>query len=88
MLGNLGFGLDVAVSPFATWARVAALNSAENGPFGGPPPNLAFDPCRSQVPRFSEPTTTFDLGWDREECEPGFTRSQLHVLYDVGFTEI
>ena len=39
-----------------------------------------------QVPRFNEPYTTFDLGWDREVW-PEFTRSQLHVLYDVGFTE-
>ena len=82
---ELGFGY-VAVSPFATLGSAAALNSAEwtfrwsTSQIGILPlPLVRFRPS-------TEPYTTIDLGWDREVW-PEFTRSQIHLLYDFGFTE-
>ena len=82
---ELGFGY-VAVSPFATLGSAAALNSAEwtlrwsTSQIGILPlPLVRFRPS-------TEPYTTIDVGWDREVW-PEFTRSQIHLLYDVGFTE-
>ena len=82
---ELGFGY-VAVSPFATLGTAAALNSAEwtlrwsTSQIGVRPlPLSRFRPS-------TEPYTTIDVGWDREVW-PEFTRSQIHFLYDVGFTE-
>ena len=82
---ELGFGY-VAVSPFATLGSAGALNSAEwtlrwsTSQIGILPLPLAkFRPS-------TEPYTTIDVGWDREVW-PEFTRSQIHLLYDVGFTE-
>ena len=82
---EFGFGY-VAVSPFATLGSDAALNSAEwtlrwsTSQIGILP--LPLNRFRAST----EPYTTIDVGWDREVW-PEFTRSQLHLLYDVGFTE-
>jgi hypothetical protein len=82
---ELGFGY-VAVSQFATLGSAAALNSAEwtlrwsTSQIGILPlPLVRFRAS-------TEPYTTIDVGWDREVW-PEFTRSQIHLLYDVGFTE-
>ena len=82
---EFGFGY-VAVSPFATLGTAGALNSAEwtlrwsTSQIGIPP--LPLVKFRAST----EPYTTFDVGWDHEVW-PEFTRSQIHLLYDVGFME-
>ena len=82
---EFGFGY-VAVSPFATLGSGVALNSAE-WTLRWSTSQLGIRPLPlSKFRASTEPYTTFDLGWDREVW-PEFTRSQLHVLYDVGFTE-
>ena len=82
---EVGFGY-VSVSPFSSLNQVSVLNSAEwtirwkTSQIGiRPLPLATFRPS-------TEPYTTIDVGWDHEVW-PEFTRSQIHLEYDFGFTE-
>ena len=82
---EFGFGY-VAVSPFASSQDGFALNSAE-WTLRWSTTQIGILPL--PLPRFrasTEPYTTIDVGWDREVW-PEFTRSQIHLLFDAGFTE-
>ena len=49
-------------------------------------PNQHPPAAAGEISSFDRTHTTIDVGWDHEVW-PEFTRSQIHLLYDVGFTE-